>query len=201
MERLKVDYGISCQSIATKYGFTRQHIGELFKQLNGITYSNYRKVKTKKNATENIECKFDPRQKLINSYGRGVGIAKMQIKFMEKCQHLGFDVKVSSTPFVNLYVNGHAIKIPVLITQRKHAITAFTINTEKLDLIDFYAPYLGNYNAFFIIPKSAIEISGPKLYQAIYIRNHVSEYHNAKNKYMEYMNDFGQLKAENLKDD
>ena len=200
MEKLKTNYGISCQSIATKYGFSRQHIGDIFKQLNRTTYAAYRKKKTDKVIAEDTDCEFDPRQKLANSLGneRREKRAKTRIRFMEECQKRGFDVKVSSNRYVSLHVNGYAVKIPVLVGQTKKDNSAFTVRGSRLKLLDFYAPYLSSHDAFFIIPVEKLRYLNFNLkYQTVYIRNEFSKYHNAKNRYMDCMNDFNCFKIKN----
>ena len=203
METLKTSHWASCQGIATKYGFSRQHIGNIFKQLNGTTYSIYRKKKIEKITAENVDCKYDPRQKLVRSSGSGkrTEIAEMQIKFMEKCQEYGFDIKVSSNMLISLYVNNYAVRVPVSKHQGKAQYSAFAIQPSKFKFIDFYAPYIAYHDAFFIIPTEKFaDLSLAQEHQSVYIRNKFSKYHNAKNKYMEYMNNFDPFQTKNTRE-
>ena len=203
MEKLKTNYGISCQGLATKYGFSRQHIGNIFKQLNNTTYATYRKGKTDKIIAENVDCRFDPRQKLANASksGRRAEGARIQIRFMKECQRRGFDLKVSSNQIVSLYVNDYAIKIPVIRLQTRRICSSFAIKSSKKKFFDFFAPYVASHDAFFIIPMEEFaDLSFAKKYQTIYIRNEFSDYFNAKNRYMKCLNDFDRLKRKNTRE-
>lgn len=190
---------IRLNDIAVKYGFTRERARQLFKLINGFSYTNVKKTKAYKQLIQQSIEKIDPIRRAKEHKGH-VGIAaKSEEQFYLICKSLNFDIypKKNGNVF-DFVVNGFNVDVKTAthsysFWQIGPRYYHFSMTERQHSGLDFLACHAAPEDDFYIIPKSALSS------RSVYIRDKKTGGDQAIDKYEGYKGAF-QLMMNNIPD-
>lgn len=196
IEQARTNPFTTLQSIASKYGFTREYARQIFNRHFQIDYGSCC-------ATPGYICdlssKHDPRNK-IELYKKGSRIyngTEIELLFIDECKKYGFEISSPQNRSTDIIINGYNVEIKSASTPRK------TIKNSKAEYFhyyatknevannDFFALYRKDMDSFVIIPNH-YDRDNPKP-KSIFMSKHMSDESIAFNNYWESINRYDLL--------
>lgn len=141
------------QSIADKYGFTREYARQLYLKYFGETYTKAAEEKAKK--VKDTACTSNPIYK-VAEYNKGslqyFGAVAEKL-FMCRCEIEGLDVVLLEDKSIDIMVNSHLVDVKAArdTGRGKYRFSASEKQTKRCD---FFALYAAPEDCFYIIPNN-----------------------------------------------
>jgi hypothetical protein len=187
---------INLQSIADKYGFSREYARQTFKRLFGFDYTTCLKAKMSKRRERIIKTVHDPEKKLIR-YKEGSLQYKGAIGeklCLDICRAIGYEIAVcrESTPTIDLVINGFKCEVKtayIPFGKQKTKHYRFTALPSQRNQADYFVCYIYPLNKFYVIPASEFQSL------SIYIPEHIA----TSSKYFKYYSAWHVLRQANVR--
>lgn len=162
------------QNVASKYGISRERVRQIFEIFFDKKYtetvnarqSYHEEVKAKKRIDNNkFENRFVRAKKNCNTY---VGIVAEHI-FYEKCKSLGYYVCMKTGNYdadvnefkVDVKSATHAVSMAKAGKQKYYRLSS---RNKQYDIVDYYAFYIYENGAWYILPKTLLAKADKKYY-------------------------------------
>lgn len=199
LKQLKSDTSTTLQSLADRYGVSRERIRQVYKELLGVPYTDClsSKAKTRK-VIARAKKKIKREQFRQDIYLRFLTYSNGQAKmgtFIEwlvyqRCLDLGYNVSVGDTRIVDLTVNGLRVEVksrhrePITTGTSKILYYLFNIRAKQNALADYFVLYVAPKNEFYVIPNDRKGVMKSRL---IHIPEHETYTPSSKHDIPKYL--------------
>lgn len=174
------------QSIADKYGITRERVRQMYTVFFNKPYTKALSEKNKKRF--DTTCRNNPKRK-VAEYTAGTSHyygAIAEKLFMCRCEKLGFNIKLLKEQVIDILVNDKLIEVKATNQNTGRYYQCSTTHKQTF-LCDFFAFYVFAQDCFYIIPnKNKGEIKRKGIFIPIEKTEH---------QYSQYKNNFNLLAA------
>jgi len=167
------DYNLTLTEIGKRYDFSKEWARQLFKIVNGYSYSQVLKSKAFAKKVDCVIRKIDPVERAKKSKANYMVSAQSELAVYEICKSMGFDIiPKRDGKIYSFIINGYNVAVKVssqskCYTDRMKAeYYRFNLSKSQLIEIDYMICHVVPDDDFYIIPTSMLAKSG-----TMYIRN------------------------------